>query len=71
MLVQLLLYTSQATHFHILTPVKESGGKTCLQKTSWAMMSLLISNLLYLSVRASRFGTDISFIPNFLQSRHG
>ncbi len=70
MLVQLLLYTSQATHFHILTPVKESGGKTYF-KTSCAMMSLLISNLLYLSVRASRFGTDISFIPNFLQSRHG
>ncbi len=63
MLAQLLLHTRTATYFPIVTLVKTSGGKSYLQKTSCAMMSLLISNLLHLSVRPSRLVTNISVTP--------
>ncbi len=63
MLAQLLLHTRTAAYFPIVTLVKTSGGKSYLQKTSCAMMSLLISNLLQLSVSHSRMVTDKSLTP--------
>jgi hypothetical protein len=53
---------SLAPYFPIVTLLKTSGDKTCLQKISCAMMSILISN----SLRLSRLGTNISAIPYFL-----
>jgi len=52
-LVQLLLRTSRAAYFPIVTLVKTSGGKTCSRKTSYAIMSILISNSLHLSGKPS------------------
>jgi hypothetical protein len=65
-LLQLLLRTSLAAYFPIVTLVKTTGGKTWLQKTSCPMMSLHISNSLHLSVRPSQLGSVISVIPNFI-----
>jgi hypothetical protein len=42
MLVQLLLGMSLARYFPIVNLVKASAGKTCLGKTSCAMMLLII-----------------------------
>ncbi len=60
MLVQLLLGMSLAGYFPIVNLVKASAGKTCLGKTSCAMMLLLIYNSLRLSVRPSRLNNGIS-----------
>ncbi len=63
MLAQLLLHTRTATYFPIVILAKTCGGKSYLQKTCCAMMSLLISNLLHLSESHSRMVTDISVAP--------
>ena len=57
---------SPTPYFPIVTLLKTSGDKTCLQKIICAMKSLLISNSLRLSMRSSRLGTNISAIPYFL-----
>jgi hypothetical protein len=54
--MQLFLCMSPASYFVIVSLVKTSGGKTCLRKTSFAMMLLLISNSLRLRGRPSRLG---------------
>jgi hypothetical protein len=57
---------SPTPYFPIVTLLKTSGDKTCLQEIICAMKSLLISNSLRLSMRPSRLGTKISAIPYFL-----
>jgi hypothetical protein len=46
--------------------IQRPGGKTCLLKTSSAMMSPLISYSLCLSATLSKLVIDLSVIPNFL-----